>query len=209
MLELLTAGGNKKPEDLKTLILLQGTSGKNEMVAGIPITAGFGTTSIETRDGPFGTVAPVFDLRNGSMILNGASMEGLQSRNGFTIEFFVSDLNTRKSFCSKGRSFFNRIPTWNLSTDTGTTYLTWPGYQSTRWEHIAITGDETGVRVFSNGIMMMSRADALVWGSTGAWNIGYTDAGYGNGYFDQFRVSNVNRYPHSGFRPPTEPFKLD
>lgn len=209
MLELLTASGNKKPDDPKTLILLQGTSGKTEMVSGVPITAGFGTTSVITTNGPFGTSAPVFDLRNGSMLLNGASMDILRSQDGFTIEFFVSDLNTRKSFCTKGRSFFNRNPPWNLSTDTGTTYLSWPGYQSTRWEHIAVTGDPTGVRIFSNGIMMMSRADGLIFGTAAPWNIGYTDAGYGNGYFDQFRVSNINRYPDHKVVVPKEPFKLD
>lgn len=209
MLELLNIAPVAKKE--KTLILLQAKRGKRELVSNEPITAGFGTTSVTINTGPFGT-AEVFDIRNGSMLLNGAGMNKdlLSDTQEWTVEFFVSDLSTRKSFCSKGRSYFNRQPPWNLYDGNGAAVLSFAGYASTRWEHVAVTQDQTGVRVFSNGIMMMSRAQRMSWGAAGTpWNIGYTDAGYGNGYFDQFRVSNVNRYPGPGFSIPTAPFTLD
>jgi hypothetical protein len=76
------------------------------------------------------------------------------------------------------------------------------------WAHIALTGDGTNLRLYVNGVNVLSVAHPN-WGSAnGQFFIGDVPGAIGLGYYDEVRVvkGTAIYYGTSSFTPPTAPF---
>jgi hypothetical protein len=85
------------------------------------------------------------------------------------------------------------------------------------WTHFALTRTGTTLRAFKNGVMVDSTVDSdmtTIWNSSRDLLIGAfeendsTLSGYWNGYVDEVRISNINRYSNV-FSVPTAAYTAD
>jgi hypothetical protein len=131
----------------------------------------------------------------------GSNLAVAISNSPFALKITFSRTGTRFAV-----SVGNNGTSYNLLNGTQTT----GGMAATTWHHFALVFNGTNYRIFVNGVLNNTVANTNNISATAfnAIKFGADGSTAFNGYIDEIRISNTNRYP-SAFTPTTSAFTKD
>lgn len=195
----------------------------------ITCTAG-GNAKISTAQAKFGQSSAVFDGTDDFITANLDSNDLVtnffESGQVGTIEVWLYIVSMPSGSSPNQRSFlFGRFGTgengWGVDlTTTGNLFLTDDNAGPTKtlssafttgsWQHLAIVNNGSGLTIYRNGTQVATNANIATNNATTNFRIGNrsTNLLNYNGYMDEFRISNIERYT-TNFTPSTTAFAND
>jgi hypothetical protein len=205
---------NTFPDAFTTLLLHcdgadASTSFPDASATGSTITAN-GNAQVDTAQSKFGGASALFDGTGD--FLSAPSISGFQLGSGnFTLDFWIRfAVGTSWSAIGKGTEWSLYGDTnrwvWKVNNASNVFVINWTPSLST-WYHGACVRNGTTTTMYINGTSIGSGTSVNVTDSTGALNIGDTNAGVElNGWMDEVRISKGIARWTAGFTPPAAPY---
>ena len=173
-----------------------------------------GNAQIDTAQSKFGGASGLFD-GTGGYISTPSSADFAYGTGDFTWECWVRlAVTTGNQYIVEhgdngGTVTYNGgLRYYNTTTSTGSVlYTTVPPLVAGTWYHVAITRQSGTTRMFIDGVLKASAADAHNYGAQSLRFGAYGGGGYGlNSHIDEARITKgVARYT-ANFTPPAEQF---
>lgn len=173
-----------------------------------------GNAQIDTAQSKFGGSSGFFD-GTGDYISTPSSVDFAYGTGAFTWEVWVRfAVTTGNQYIidhgtNGGSLIYNGgLRYYNSTTGTGSAlYTTLPAMSADTWYHVAVARSDGTTRLFIDGVLQASGADAHNYASQtlriGDYGAGGTAL---NGWVDEARINKGHAHYTAGFTPPTAPF---